>query len=204
MEKSIVKTKKQYKLVKKIKEDLEFFFDRDNFLDFAWRTTLILVASGIIAGAAHHIGFSIVRDVKNPRNERTVEYKISTQENGISNFTYDVFSVSETEDGKKLINLYGDLLLTKDSKPVYGCVSYEIDNETYEYVRRYVSTSFVYNKYGQPIHGFMKPRKQKFGDKHRAYKAEYRILNKLREIVESEPASYQIFDDGASLDSENN
>ena len=196
--KGIVKSEKGYGLAKGV---LVWEKIRD-FFDYHGQTIIMVVIGGIVAalllGGLHHFAYMIHRDVENERTKGRIEHVLSENEM-ITSVSVDEFAVSE-KDGKKYVNIYGTFMKVGANKPYYGVATYEISEELYAKINRYIRTTFEYNSFGEPVNAEVEPRDEKPLDGARARRVYYKSLKEIEEIVRGQEfVNIEFFNGGASL-----
>lgn len=194
MKKGVLKSDEYYKKPSKFEE---FIYNVKDW--FYWNGTVFLVVAALsisLLGGLHHMGYAMHRVIQDEKNKAGIEMTIAETDE-FTNFAMDEISVSE-KDGKKYVNIYGSFKMPGENKSVYGVASYEISEELFEKINRYVKTTFEYNSYGEPVSAETEPRYLKYGDNAKAYRVYYKALKEIRKIVEEQPMDhFQSFVGGA-------
>ena len=196
-EKPVSRMTKIKEFFKKIGSEISdwWYWNKEDFI-----AGVILSILGIgLLGGFHHLGYAIHMANSDARSKGVIEQNISEQDNSVSNIAMDDISVSE-RDGKKILDIYGSIQLGDDHQVTYGYVSYEINDELFAKLQRYVRPTFEYNSFGEPVKTKDEPRVQKPLDAWRGEKVYYEALLEIREIVKNQhPISINLNKGGAQL-----
>lgn len=192
--KGIVKSEKGYGCAKGVSA-LEKIRD---FFDYHAETIIKVVVTGVmlalLLGGLHHFAYACHRALEVNRAKGRIEHVLSETEM-ITSVSVDEFAVSE-KDGKKYVNIYGTFMKVGGTKPTYGVATYQIGDELYEKIKRYVRTKFEYNSCGEPVNAEVEPREEKPLDAARARRVYYKSYKQIEEIVKSQDPVSIVFYNG--------